>query len=279
MIYKRIRRLKDIFTYVALCLVSLFSAFPLYWALVSVLRPRSEIMEPNPTLIPRTISLDFFKSVFTFSPFLKFFKNSIIVTLSTTVITIAIASMAAHSLARLEFPGKKVISRGILLAYIFPQIVLVVPLFVGIVRLNLANTYFGLILTYITFSFPFATWMLTAFFQTIPKELEEAGLIDGATNFQVFFRITLPLARPGIVASAVFAFIGAWNEFLYALVILNAQECKTLSVGLYGLIGNEVMKWGDILAACIMMIIPILVFFAFVQRHLVHGLTAGAVKG
>ena len=145
--------------------------------------------------------------------------------------------------------------------------------------MRLANTYLGLILTYITFSFPFATWMLIAYFQTIPKELEEAGLIDGASNLQVFLKITLPLARPGLVSAAVFSFIQAWNEFLYALVILNSESRKTLSVGLYGLFGGEVMTWGDVLAMCTLMVIPTMIFFTLVQKHLVQGLTAGAVKG
>lgn len=277
--YEKRARIKNTLTYLALGILSLFSVFPLYWVLLSSFRSPSNLLASNPSLLPQEIYWGFYQTVLEKTPFLRFFQNSVLVTLSTTGISVMLAAMAAHSLARLQFRGKRLLSRGVLLAYIFPQIVLVVPLFVGIVRLNLANTYTGLILTYVTFSFPFATWMLTAFFQTIPRELEEAALIDGASNLGVFLRIALPLARPGLVAAAVFTFLHAWNEFLYALVILNSDAKKTLSVGLYGFIGGETMNWGEVLAASTMIVLPSLLFFLLVQRHLVHGLTAGAIKG
>jgi ABC-type glycerol-3-phosphate transport system permease component len=246
---------------------------------ISALRPQEDILSPTPSLIPRKISLEFFRAVLVETSFPIFYKNSILVSFATTFVTVVISATAAHSLARLHFRGQDLMARAVLLAYLFPQIVLIVPLFVGIVRLNLTNTYAGLILTYITFTFPFATWMLTAYFQTVPKELEEAALIDGASNWQVFARVALPLARPGIVAAAVFAVIYSWNEFLYALVILNAEQKKTLSVGLYGFIGGEVVRSGEVLAAGTLMVIPVMVFFMLFQRHLVSGLTAGALKG
>ncbi len=276
---KRKNLIKDILTYAVLTVVALVCVFPFYWMVISSLRPAMELLMPDAGLIPSRLTLDSYRRVMFGSPFFRFLKNSLVVTFCTLAITLAIAAMAAHSLARMEFRGKDLISRGILLAYVFPQIVMVVPLFVAIVKMRLANTYLGLILTYITFSFPFATWMLIAYFQTIPKELEEAGLIDGASNLQVFLKITLPLARPGLVSAAVFSFIQAWNEFLYALVILNSESRKTLSVGLYGLFGGEVMTWGDVLAMCTLMVIPTMIFFTLVQKHLVQGLTAGAVKG
>lgn len=277
--YEKRARIKNTLTYLALGILSLFSVFPLYWVLLSSFRAPARLLASNPSLLPQEIYWGFYQTVLEKTPFLRFFQNSVLVTLSATGISVMLAAMAAHSLARLQFRGKRLLSRGVLLAYIFPQIVLVVPLFVGIVRLNLANTYTGLILTYVTFSFPFATWMLTAFFQTIPRELEEAALIDGASNLGVFLRIALPLARPGLVAAAVFTFLHAWNEFLYALVILNSDAKKTLSVGLYGFIGGETMNWGEVLAASTMIVLPSLLFFLLVQRHLVHGLTAGAIKG
>lgn len=270
---------KDILTYAILCVISLLSVFPLYWMVVSSIRPAMELLMPDSGLIPSRLTLDSYKRVIFNSPFFRFLKNSLVVTICTLAITLTFSSMAAHSLARMDFRGKDLISRGILLAYVFPQIVMVVPLFVAIVKMGLANSYLGLIITYITCTFPFATWMLTAYFHTIPKELEEAALIDGASNFQVFFKITLPLARPGLVSAAVFTFIQAWNEFLYALVILNSESRKTLSVGLYGLIGGEIMTWGEVLSMCTLMVIPTMVFFVLVQKHLVEGLTAGAVKG
>ena len=187
--------------------------------------------------------------------------------------------MAGHSLARLKFRGKALISRGVLVTYIFPQILLVVPLFIAMVNFGLVNTYTGLILTYITFSFPFGMWMLTAYFQTIPVDLEEAAMLDGASKFTIFWKIVLPLSKPGLAAVGIFTFIHAWNEFLYALVLLNTDRKVTLSIGLFRMLGGETVNWGEVMAATSMMVAPVLFVFMLFERHLVGGLTAGATKG
>ena len=207
------------------------------------------------------------------------FINSLFISIVTTIVTVVFSAMAGHSLARLKFRGKTVISRGVLITYLFPQILLVVPLFVAMVNLGLVDTYFGLILTYMTFSFPFGMWMLTAYFQTIPVDLEEAALLDGASRLTIFLKIVLPLSRPGLAAVGIFTFIHAWNEFLYALVLLNSDEKLTLSIGLYRMLDSETVDWGEILAATSMIVAPVLVVFMFFERHLVGGLTAGATKG
>jgi multiple sugar transport system permease protein len=265
--------------YMGLTAFALFSLFPLYWMLASSVRPYAELTATPPRLFSSSFDIGSYLTVLRSSPFLRMFWNTLLISTITTVVTVALGAMAGHSLARMRFRGRLIISRSVLLAYIFPQILLVVPLFVAMVNLGLANTYTGLILTYLTFSFPFCMWMLTAYFQGVPVELEQAARIDGATNFGVFWRIVLPLARPGLAAAAIFTFIHAWNEFLYALVLLNSQNNQTLSIGLYRMVGGELMRWAELLASTSMMVLPILVAFLFLQRHFVSGLTAGAVKG
>ena len=265
--------------YAALAVVAVFAVFPLYWTITSSLRARTELYETPPALHPFFLDFFYYDRVFENTPFVQMFFNSLYISLATTALTVALSAMAGHSLARMRFRGKLLITRGVLIAYIFPQILLVVPLFVAVVRLGLANTHTGLILTYMTFSFPFGLWMLTAYFQTIPVDLEEAALLDGATRFQVFTRIVLPLSKPGLAAVGIFTFIHAWNEFLYALVLLNSERKATLSVGIFRLLGGEAVDWGAVLAASTMMVIPVLAVFMYYERHLVGGLTAGATRG
>ena len=266
-------------SYVALTIVSLFSMFPLYWMVASSVRPRNILLETPPSYFTTDFDASAYVNIWTNTPFGQMFINSLFISIVTTIVTVVFSAMAGHSLARLKFRGKTVISRGVLITYLFPQILLVVPLFVAMVNLGLVDTYFGLILTYMTFSFPFGMWMLTAYFQTIPVDLEEAALLDGASRLTIFLRIVLPLSRPGLAAVGIFTFIHAWNEFLYALVLLNSDDKLTLSIGLYRMLDSETVDWGEILAATSMIVAPVLVVFMFFERHLVGGLTAGATKG
>jgi multiple sugar transport system permease protein len=265
--------------YAALCALMVFALGPFYWMLALSVRPSEIVFSTPPPLVYWDLTLDNYRTVIESTPFVRMFLNSLGVSIATTAVTLLFAAMAAHSLARLRFRGRLLISRGVLITYIFPQILLVVPLFVAMVNLRLANSYLGLVLTYLTFSFPFAMWMLTAYFQTIPVELEEAALIDGASRFTVFCRIVLPLAKPGIAAAGIFTFIHAWNEFLYALVLMNAEEKATLTIGLLRLLSSETLDWGAMLAATSMMVVPVVFAFLYYQRHLVSGLTAGATRG
>jgi len=273
------KKLTTTFVYIGLIIFCIFSVFPVFWLVTSSIFPYLELMKVPPKIIPSKISFEFYKNVLFKTPFLRFMYNSLIVALGTTFISVSSATLCAYSIARMEFRGKGIISRGILIAYMFPQIVLIVPLFVGLVRLNLADTRLGLIMTHVTFSFPFAMLLLVSFFQTIPNEVEEAAKVDGATNFLAFRKITLPLALPGIATAAIFCFNLSWSEFLYALIIINRETLKTLPVGLYSFIGGEYVKWGELLAASTMIAIPTMIFFLFVQKYILSGLTAGAVKG
>ena len=266
-------------SYAALAAVSLFSIFPLYWMVASSVRPRNILFQTPPPYVTTQFDLYAYVNVWSNTPFGQMFFNSLFISVVTTIITIILSAMAGHSLARLKFRGKALISRGVLITYIFPQILLVVPLFVAMVNFGLVDTYTGLILTYMTFSFPFGMWMLTAYFQTIPVDLEEAALMDGASRLTIFWRIVLPLSKPGLAAVGIFTFIHAWNEFLYALVLLNSDNKLTLSIGLYRMLSSETVDWGEVLAATSMMVAPVLLVFMFYERHLVGGLTAGATKG
>lgn len=268
-----------VMVYLILAALAIFAAFPFVWMALSSIKPFDEVLLFPPTIIPRNPTLHFYQRVLLFTPFMTFFLNSIIVSGATTILSTLIAAMAGYSLARFRYRGRAFLSRGILLAYIFPQILLVVPLFTGIANLGLANTRQGLILAYVTFTFPFSTWLLAAYFQTVPAEIEEAAKVDGASNFQVFRLIALPIAAPGLVTAAIFAFINSWNEFLYSLVILGGGKSKTLSVGLYSFIGGEFMQWGEVMAATTMIMIPTMLFFLLIQNRIVKGLTGGALKG
>ena len=266
-------------SYLALILVSLFSVFPLYWMIASSVRPRTMLLETPPPYFTAAFDISAYINVWQNTGFGLMMVNSFLIAAITTILTIMLSAMAGHSLARLKFRGKSLVSRGVLITYIFPQILLVVPLFVAMVNLRLVDSYVGLILTYMTFSFPFGMWMLTAYFQTIPVDLEEAALMDGASKLTIFLKIVLPLSKPGLAAVGIFTFIHAWNEFLYALVLLSSDEKLTLPIGLYRLLDSETVDWGEVLAATSMMVAPVLVVFLFYERHLVGGLTAGATKG
>jgi multiple sugar transport system permease protein len=189
-----------------------------------------------------------------------------------------LSSFAAYSIVRF-FPNLgRIITRTLIIAYMFPPILLVIPYYMMISGIGLTNTFTGLVLVYLSFSIPFCIWLLTGYFRSIPIEIEEAAKIDGASRWKTFISIVLPLAAPGMVATGIFTLINAWNEFLFALVLISSGSKKTISVGLYSLVGGDTMEWGDMMAASVMVVIPSLIFFFIIQRHIASGLTGGAVK-
>jgi multiple sugar transport system permease protein len=262
-----------------LIILVICAAFPLFWMVSSALRPYSELFVRPPLLLPNTYTFEWFSKVLHYSNFLRSLGNSLIVGLSTTAISVIIGSMTAYSLSRPKKRGNRFVSKIILTAYMFPPIILVIPLFQIISGMHLANTYLGLIFTHITFSFPFSAWMLLSYFKTIPRDIEEAARVDGASNLRTFVQIILPLSAPSIVTAAIFTFINSWNEFLYAFVLANSNATKTLTVSLYAVKGGEMMEWGVVLAWSAMLVLPSLIFFSFMSKYIVAGLTAGAVKG
>jgi len=265
--------------YTILLIGTVVAVFPLYWVLASSVRVYQELYTVPASFFPKSFTLRNYINVLTYTRFTQFFSNSIIVSVATTVITVAIGCMAAYGITRPKLRGKGLIGKAVLVAYMFPPVILIIPLFQIIAKIGLSNTTQGIILTYITFSFPFCTWMLTSYIKTIPTSIEESASIDGALNIQIFFKIIIPLIKPALATSAIFTFINAWNEFLYSFVIATSDTVRTLPAGLYALMTAELMDWGMNLGWISMMLIPSTVVFSLISKNIVGGLTAGAVKG
>jgi multiple sugar transport system permease protein len=268
---------------IAIALVLIFALIPVVWLISISLKPPSEIVDQR--FIPAHFSLDNYKSLFeggiSDSPFIKPLINSIAIALITTVIAITLASFTAYAIARLEFPGKRVILAGALAIAMFPPISTVGPLFDMWRALGLYDTYPGLIIPYLTFSLPLAIYVLVAFFREIPWDLEQAAQVDGATPFQAFRKVILPLAAPGVFTAAILVFIFAWNDFVFAISLTSSDASRTVPAALAFFTGESSFTepTGSIAAAAVVVTIPIIVFVLFFQRRIVAGLTAGAVKG
>ena len=210
--------------------------------------------------------------------FITNIKNSIIISLITTVIAITIASMAAYGIVRFFPRVGAIMSRFLVTTYIFPPILLAIPYSIVMAKLGLTNTRVGLIIVYLSFSIPYAVWLLVGFFKSVPIGIEEAARIDGANKIMVFGKVVLPLVAPGIVATAIYTFINAWNEFLYSLILINDTEKMTVAVALRSLDGAEILDWGDMMAASALVVIPSIIFFCLIQNKIAGGLSEGAVK-
>lgn len=258
------------------------SIFPFYWMVVLSFRPLESVLRDPGRLYPTWAEireLEPYRGVLFEQGFGRFVVNSTIVATVTMVLTLLLAVLGAYAVSRLRFRGRALLSTGILLIYMFPAIVLAIPLFVMFSRLGLRNSLPGLILVYLAQTLPVALYMLRSYFQTIPYDLEEAGLIDGCTRLDVIWRITLPLAVPALASVALYTFMIAWNEFLFALLfLLEAPTRWTLSLGVQQLDSVEVPKtW--LMAGSVITTVPIVILFFFFERFLTRGLTAGAVKG
>ena len=268
---------------IAILLVVIFALVPVLWLISISLKPPAELADQH--FIPSSVSFDNYKSLFeggvSDSPFIKPLINSIGIALITTVISIVLASFCAYAIARLEFPGKRVILAGALAIAMFPPISTVGPLFDMWRALGLYDTYPGLIIPYLTFSLPLAIYVLVAFFREIPWELEQAAQVDGATPFQAFRKVIVPLAAPGVFTAAILVFIFAWNDFVFAISLTSSDASRTVPAALAFFTGESsfTQPTGSIAAAAVVVTVPIIVFVLFFQRRIVSGLTAGAVKG
>ena len=262
-----------------LIIFALFALFPLAWVISTAFKGMTEMFVWPPLYFSRHPSLVAFTQLWTFAPFGTFLLNSIIVSLVAGVFTILCSALAAYGLARLHLRGTQFILSALLVSQMFPGASIIVPIAQIVVNLGLFNTRAGLVLIYTAFLIPFSTWMLYGYFETLPKELEEAGYIDGCSRMQSLTQILLPLSLPGLGATFIFSFLGAWNEYLFALVFANNYTVRTLPVGLGTLIGQFVTSWNVLSAAAIMFSVPPLLLFLMLERSLVSGLTAGALKG
>jgi multiple sugar transport system permease protein len=268
---------------IAILAVLVVALIPVVWLISLSLKPPEAVADQR--FLPADISFDNYKSLFEGgidnSPFIKPLINSILIALSTTVIAITFASFAAYAIARLEFPGKRLILAGALAIAMFPPISTVGPLFDMWRAIGLYDTYPGLIIPYLTFSLPLAIYVLVAFFREIPWELEQAAQVDGATPFQAFRKVIVPLAAPGMFTAAILVFIFAWNDFLFAISLTSSDASRTVPAALAFFTGESsfTQPTGSIAAAAVVVTVPIIVFVLLFQRRIVSGLTAGAVKG
>jgi len=259
-------------------LLLLLGAFPLFWMLSTSLKPSGEIFA-TPTLVPRHATIANFVQLLVETNFAVYFKNSVIVSLATVVLTLGVSAAGAYSLTRFAFRGRDTVIRLILATYMFAPIMIIIPFYILVRQLGLVNTRLALVLSYTTFCLPFCLWLLRAFFAGVPLELEEAAMVDGANRARAAWYVTLPLALPGLIAAGIFTFILAWNDFLFALVLITSDELKTLPVGVNDLFNATIVDWGMIMAAGVVITVPTVGFFVAVQRYLIQGWGAGGLKG
>jgi len=262
-----------------LALMLVWTLVPFYWMIATSLKKDREIYGFEATLIPHQPTLANYARLFAKTPFILYLRNSTIIAVGTTVASLVFGTLGAYALARLRFPGRKVIARGLVFTYLVPPALLFIPLFAVMSTLRLVDTHHGLILTYLSFSVPFCTWLLMGYFRSVPLELEEAALVDGCTRLGSLVRVILPMSLPALAVVAFFAFTQSWNEFLYANVFVNSVEVRTVTTGLTLFIVEDVFFWGPMMGASFLSALPPLLIYLIFQRWVVKGLTLGAVKG
>lgn len=255
------------------------ATLPLLWMLSTSLKPPREIFVTPPTLVPAAPTLENFARLLSDSLFLTYARNSLVVSGGTVLLTMLVGAMGAYSLTRFRFPGREAIARLILCTYMFAPIMIVIPIYILARRLGIVNTHTALVLAYSSFCLPFALWLLRAFFQSIPIELEEAAHVDGAGRARAVVHVVAPLALPGLIATSIFTFTLAWNDYIFTRILIASDELKTLPVGVQDLFAAAVVDWGLVMAAGMLITIPALAFFMAVQRHLVAGWGSGGLKG
>ena len=278
----RNRRWALFMSYFFLIIFAIFFLLPPYYMVVTSLKSDAEVahMVTNPWIIANGITFDQFRILFTETDFLIFFKNTVIVTVCVVIITMVVSILAAFSLGRMKFWGSGILATGIFLTYLVPDTLLFIPLFQIVKSVGLLNSYWGMVLVYPTLTVPFCTWIMIGYFQSIPKELDEAALIDGAGHMQMLFKIFIPVALPGIIAATIFAFTVSWAAFVYPMTFLYSADQQVLTVGtVTSLIKADVYKWGMLMAGALVAAAPPLVIYAFLMDYYIAGLTAGATKG
>jgi multiple sugar transport system permease protein len=274
-----IERLQTAVAYTFLGLLLLLVLFPFYWMTVTSFKTEDQMRSLVSMFWPSPFVVENYTQLLTKTDFAIWFRNSAFVAVSSTLVATAIGTLGAYALARLRFLGRAFLSSATLITYLVPPSILFIPLYAQIRTMGLADSLAGLIAAYPSFTVPFVTWLLMGYFGSIPEELEEAAMIDGATRFGAFRRIILPLAAPGVLAAGLFAFTQAWNEFLYALVFISDVKQRTLPVGLSTFITGDVYGWGYLMAGAVLTTLPVIVVYTYLQRYMVEGLTAGSVKG
>jgi len=271
--------LSQLVTYVALAAFIVVALFPFYWMGLTSFRTAKGVYVRERMLVPRELTLENYQYIFTQRPTLMWLRNSALVGLASSTLSVLIGILAGYSLVRLKFRGNRSMAKAILFTYLLPSSLLFIPLFILMFNLGLVNSLWGVILSYQSFNVPFCTWLILGYFRSIPEELEDAALIDGCSKLGVLFRIVLPLAAPGIVTSFIFGFTNSWNEFLYVITLISSRTKMTLPTGLGSYIMGDVFLWGPLMATALLTTIPPIILFMFMQRYVVSGMTLGSVKG
>lgn len=253
--------------------------FPIVWMALSSFKPGVELFTIPPRILPHNWSLEWYGQAFANENVIHYFLNSVFIAVTVMVIDMAVGSMTAYSLTRFQFRGRKLILMCVLAAYCVPPIMLMLPMYRIMNTLRLSGSHVGVIIGHLTVTLPFSVWLMVSFFKKLPAEIDEAAVMDGAGEWQIFMKVDLPLCVPGVLSTGIMAFIMSWNEFLLSSVLVNKESMKTLTVGIANYISSTHIDWGIIMALGTVTTLPVIILFALVQKYFVEGMTAGAVKG
>lgn len=275
---KQGERVRLSISYIFIWIMVFLAVMPFIYVVLTALKSSEQIYDPD-QIIPTYITLENFRQVLFQSNFVRYFMNSIFITVVTTVICMILSVMAAYGLTRYYIIGSEKLKMAVLMTRMFPGILLCIPFYIIMKQMQLIDSYVGLIMMYCSFTLPFAIWNTCAFFNTIPWELEEAAMIDGCGRLRSFFTVIVHVAKPGLFVTALFCFMSSWDEYMYASIFINTTLKKTIQVGMQDFVGQYSVDWGLLMSAVVISLIPLLLFFALVQKNLVDGLSSGAVKG
>lgn len=273
------RRLRSVLLHVILAAVTLITIYPILVVISVSLRPSDALYSTSLNLIPEGATLVAYRTILTEKPFLLWMRNSLLVSVSVTIFGVALASTAGYAFSRFQFPGRKSGMIALLVTQMFPATMLLLPLYVLMRKLSLIDSLLGLIIAYTATVLPFTVWTLKGYYDTIPRDLEEAAMVDGTNQVGAFIRVVLPLARPALIITALFSFMSGWSEFIVARVVLSSQKLYTLPLGLEGLAGTFQTEWANYSAGSLLVCLPVVVLFLALNKYLVSGQTLGGVKG
>ena len=276
---RRAISLERALAYAVLGVLAVVVLFPFYWMTITSFKTETQMRSIVSMFWPRPFAVENYEQLLSKTAFVAWYGNSVTVAVSSTLLATAVGTIGAYALARLRFLGRGFLASATLITYLVPPSILFIPLYKQMQGLGLANSLAGLIAAYPSFTVPFVTWLLMGYFESIPEELEEAAMIDGATRFGAFYRVVLPLSMPGLLAAGLYAFTQAWNEFLYALVFITDGKLRTLPVGLASFITGDVYGWGYLMSGAVLTTLPVIAAYIYLQKYMVEGLTAGSVKG
>lgn len=273
------RYITNIFIAVIIAACVFMVGFPIAWMALSSFKPGVELFTIPPKILPRDWSIEWYVQAFSNENVIHYFWNSLLIATTVMVIDMAVGSMTAYSLTRFRFRGRKLILMCVLAAYCVPPIMLMLPMYRIMNMIKLSGSHMGVIVGHLTVTLPFSVWLMVSFFKKLPGEIDEAAVMDGAGEWQVFAKVDLPLCVPGVLSTGIMAFIMSWNEFLLSSVLVNKESMKTLTVGIANYISSTHIDWGIIMALGTITTFPVIILFALVQKYFVEGMTAGAVKG